>query len=588
MPDVAGTAVTESAQLRDVLLVLLAAVAVVPLFRRLRASAVLGYLAAGALIGPYGFRLLHDVEAAARLGELGVVFLLFSIGLSLSVERLASLRRYALGLGIAQVLATTVALSGLLRALGVESAAALVLGGGLALSSTAVVLQVLVERRELSTPRGRIALAVLLLQDVAVVPLLTLVPLLRGGEVSVLPALGTALLRAALVLVVILVIGRLALRPLLRAVARDGTPELFTGIVLLLVLGVGWLTQQAGLSMALGAFLAGVLVAETEYRPQVEGDVQPFRGILLALFFMSVGMSVDVGLLWTRAPLLVGLTAALLLVKAGILIALARGFGFRLATAAALGLMLAQGGEFGFVLFALAGQAGVLDADTAQLAVLVVGLSMAATPLLLAASRRVAHRLEQGDEAAALAEQAGELQGHVIVAGFGRVGHTVALLLESRGTSYLALDLDAERVTNARRSRLAVYFGDASRAEVLKAAGIQRAQAVVVTVDEPAAANLTVQVARRLAPEVPVLARGRDLAQAQALGEAGATAAIPEIVEGSLQLGAAVLRQVGASRDEIDQTLDEFRRELYVRLAELSREASPGPEPPGSRRVTKD
>jgi len=587
VPDVAGTAVSESAQLQDVLLVLLAAVAVVPLFRRLRASAVLGYLAAGALIGPYGFRLLHDVEAAAGLGELGVVFLLFSIGLSLSVERLASLRRYALGLGIAQVLATTVALWGLLGALGVESAAALVLGGGLALSSTAVVLQVLVERRELTTPRGRIALAVLLLQDVAVVPLLTLVPQLRGAEVSVLPALGTALLRAALVLVVILVIGRLALRPLLRAVARDGTPELFTGIVLLLVLGVGWLTQQAGLSMALGAFLAGVLVAETEYRPQVEGDVQPFRGILLALFFMSVGMSVDVGLLWTRAPLLIGLTAALLLVKAGILIALARGFGFRLATAAALGLMLAQGGEFGFVLFALAGQAGVLDADTAPLAVLVVGLSMAATPLLLAASRRVAHRLEQGDEGA-LAERAGELQGHVIVAGFGRVGHTVALLLESRGTPYLALDLDAERVTDARRSRLAVYFGDASRAEVLKAAGIERAQAVVVTVDEPAAANLTVQVARRLAPEVPVLARGRDLAQAQALGEAGATAAIPEIVEGSLQLGAAVLRQVGASRDEIDQTLDEFRRGLYVRLAELSREDPQGPEPSDSGREARD
>ena len=579
---------SESAQLQDVLLVLLAAVAVVPLFRRLRASAVLGYLAAGALIGPYGFRLLHDVEAAAGLGELGVVFLLFSIGLSLSVERLASLRRYALGLGIAQVLVTTVALWGLLRTLGVASAAALVLGGGLALSSTAVVLQVLVERRELSTPRGRIALAVLLLQDVAVVPLLTLVPLLRGGEASVLPALGTALLRAALVLVVILVIGRLALRPLLRVVARDGTPELFTGIVLLLVLGVGWLTQQAGLSMALGAFLAGALVAETEYRPQVEGDVQPFRGILLALFFMSVGMGVDVGLLWTRAPLLIGLTAAVLVVKAGILTVLARSLRFGTATAAAVGLMLAQGGEFGFVLFALAGHAGVLDADTAPLAVLVVGLSMAATPLLLAASRRLAHRLEQGDDAAALAERAGELQGHVIVAGFGRVGHTVALLLESRGTPYLALDLDSERVTNARRSRLAVYFGDASRAEVLKAAGIERAQAVVVTVDEPAAANLTVQVARRLAPEVPVLARGRDLAQAQALGEAGATAAIPEIVEGSLQLAAAVLRQVGASRDEIDQTLDEFRRELYVRLAELSREDPQGPEPPGSGREAKD
>lgn len=579
---------TDSAQLRDILVVLLAAVAVVPLFRRLRASTVLGYLTAGALIGPHGFGLLHDVEAAAGLGELGVVFLLFSIGLSLSVERLAALRRYALGLGIAQVVLTTVALGALLRALGVESAAALVLGGGLALSSTAVVLQMLVERRELSTPRGRIALAVLLLQDVAVVPLLTLVPLLRVGEASVLPALGIALLRAALVLVVILVVGRLALRPLLRVVARDGTPELFTGIVLLLVLGVGWLTQQAGLSMALGAFLAGVLVAETEYRPQVEGDVQPFRGILLALFFMSVGMGVDVGMLWTRAPLLIGLTAALLVVKAGILTALARSLRFGTATAAAVGLMLAQGGEFGFVLFALAGQAGVLGADIAPLAVLVVGLSMAATPLLLAASRRVAHRLEESDAGAALAERAGELQAHVIVAGFGRVGQTVALLLESHGTPYLALDLDAERVLDARRRTRAVFFGDASRAEVLKAAGIERAQAVVITVDEPAAASRTAHVARRVAPETPVLARARDIAQAEALGQAGATAAVPEIVEGSLQLGAAVLRQVGASRDEIDQVLAEFRRELYVRLAELSREEMQGPEAADPGRDARD
>jgi CPA2 family monovalent cation:H+ antiporter-2 len=576
--------VTEPAHLRDILILLLAAVAVVPLVRRLRASAVLGYLAAGALIGPHGLGLLGDVEAAAGMGELGVVFLLFSIGLSLSVERLVALRRYALGLGIAQVLATAVALWALLRTLGVPSAAALVLGGGLALSSTAVVLQMLIERRELPTAAGRVALAVLLLQDVAVVPLLTLVPLLRGGEASVLPALGMALVRAALGLAVILVLGRLALRPLLRAVARDGTPELFTGIVLLLVLGVGWLTEQVGLSMALGAFLAGMLVAETEYRHQVEADVQPFRGLLLALFFMSVGMGLDVGLLWTQAPALLGLTAALLLVKASLLAVLARGFGLGTATAVTLGLMLAQGGEFGFVLFSLARQDGLLSAEAAQLAVLAVGVGMAVTPLLIGAGRRLARRLEADREGPALAEWAEALRAHVIIAGFGRVGHTVARLLALHGTPYLALDLDAERVIDARTRRLPVFFGDASRGHVLAAAGLERAEALVVTLDEPASAHRAVRVARHLTPALPVLARARDVAHAERLVRAGATMATPEIVEGSLQLGAAVLRQLGVAPAALEQALGELRRDGYARVAGDDPDAPTSADPPGDDR----
>jgi CPA2 family monovalent cation:H+ antiporter-2 len=565
----------ESVDLRDLLIILLAAVAVVPLFRRLHASAVLGYLVAGTLIGPFGLGLIRDVEAVAVLAHFGVVFLLFSIGLSLSIERLTSLRRYVFGLGIAQVLATAVALWGILRLLGLESPVALVLGGGLALSSTAVVLQVLIERRELATPQGRVAFAVLLLQDLAVVPLLTLVPLLRVPETPVLPALGLAFVKGALALVLILAAGRLLLRPLLRAVTRGGNPELFTGIVLLLVLGIGWLTEQAGLSMALGAFLAGVLIAETEYRPQVEGDIQPFRGILLALFFMTVGMGVDLTVLWDRAPVLLGLLGGLLVLKAGILLGLARAFRLGTGTAVAVGLMLAQGGEFGFVLFALARQAGVLSAEVAQVAVLVVGLSMAVTPFLLAASRRVAQRIERSEASHhMLAGDAGDLREHVLIAGYGRVGQTLALLLGSRGTPFVALDLNPERVAEARRHGLPVYYGDASRADVLKAAGVDRAQAVVITVDEPASAGRTVAVLRRLAPELPVLARARDLGQCEELARAGATAVVPEMVEGSLQLVAALLRQIGASADEVEQMLGEFRRETYAQLAGLT-------EPPG-------
>ena len=290
-----------------------------------------------------------------------MVFLLFSIGLELSIERLIALRRYVFGLGAAQVVVTTLIFWAVLRALGLDGGAALIVGSGLALSSTAVVLQILVERRELGTPHGRVAFAVLLLQDLAVVPLLTLVPLLARRETSVLSAVGGAFLKAAGALIVILAVGRLALRPMLRLVARNGTPELFTGIVLLVVLGVGWLTEQVGLSMALGAFLAGLLMAETEYRPQVEGDIQPFRGLLLALFFMTVGMGLNLELLREQWLLLVGLLLALLAVKATILLVLSRAFGLPLAAAAAIALMLAQGSEFGFVLFSLAQQAGVMS-----------------------------------------------------------------------------------------------------------------------------------------------------------------------------------------------------------------------------------
>ena len=562
----------ESVQLRDVLVILLAAVVVVSVFRRLRASAVLGYLVAGALIGPHGLGLIRDVGATAILGQFGLVFLLFSIGLELSIERLVALRRYVFGLGAAQVVVTTLIFWAVLRALGLDGGAALIVGSGLALSSTAVVLQILVERRELSTPHGRVAFAVLLLQDLAVVPLLTLVPLLARREASVLTALGGAFLKAAAALIVILALGRLALRPILRLVARNGTPELFTGIVLLVVLGVGWLTEQVGLSMALGAFLAGLLMAETEYRPQVEGDIQPFRGLLLALFFMTVGMGLNLDLLREQWLVLVGLLFALLLVKATVLLLLSRAFGLSLAVAAAIALMLAQGGEFGFVLFSLAQQAGAISAHTAQLAVLVVGLSMAVTPVLLTSSREVLRRLERPLDQPhdALVADTSEMNEHVVIAGFGRVGQTLGLLLDSRFIRYVALDLNAELVAEARRRGLPVFYGDASRADVLKAAGIERAQMAVSTLDDPELASRAVHVLRRLRTSMPIIVRAHDAADCERLVRAGATAAVPEIVEGSLQLGGVLLRQLGESPERVHQLLEQFRQEAYARLVEIS------------------
>jgi CPA2 family monovalent cation:H+ antiporter-2 len=559
---------SDSLPLRDILIVLVAAVAIVPLFRRFRASAVLGYLVAGAVIGPHGLDLLSDLGATRALGELGVVFLLFSLGLELSIERIGSLKSYVFGLGTAQLAVTGLVIWTVLRAFGVPSGAALVLGGGLALSSTAVVLQVLTQRRETGSPQGRVAVAVLLLQDLAVLPLLTLVPLLSRPESGILSALGSASLKALLAFLVIFAVGRLALRPLLRAVARGGDPELFTGIALLLVLGVGWLTQLSGLSMALGAFLAGLLIAETEYRPQIEGDIQPFRGILLALFFMTVGMNFNLGLLAERAPSLAGLLLMLLGTKAGILILLSRGFGLTWSAAASVGLMLAQGGEFGFVLFALARELNVLTAETEQLAVGVVGLSMAATPLLIGASRALARRLPAGGHGPGPLEP-GELHQYVLIAGFGRVGQTLALLLESRYVPYVALDLDHARVDQARRKGLPIFFGDASRVDVLRAVGVERARVAVITLDDPGSAHRTVHGLRRLLPELPIVARARDIAQCEQLVLAGATHVVPEIVEGSLQLGGSLLLQLGRSREEVDQILEEFRRATYARLGEI-------------------
>ena len=556
--------------LREILIILAFAVGAVILFRRLRLTPVLGYLAAGALIGPHALGLIPDVHAVERLAELGVVFLLFAVGLELSLERIAAMRRLVLGLGGLQVAVTAVVLFAGLRVAGMPGPASAVLAGGLALSSTAVVLRLLQERGELPTRAGRAALAILLFQDLAVVPLLTVTPLLGGDGGALLRSVGIALLKAAVALVAIVAAGRLAVRPLLNAVAGSRTPEVFTGIALLLVLGVGWITQAAGLSMALGAFLAGILIAETEYRHQVEGDIEPFRGLLLALFFMSIGMGLDAAALVRDAPVVLGGAALLILVKTMVTGGLALAFGTGRGTAGRLGVLLAGGGEFGFVLFTLAAAGGALTPETASLATLVVAVTMALTPFLAALGARMEKRMEAPDWEAAL-DGAAEAGARVVVAGFGRVGQTLARLLEEQGVPYLALDMDTARVAAARGRGFPAYFGDARRAEVLRAAGVHRAEAVVITLDDPASAERAVAAVRRENDHVPVLVRAHDTAHSRHLLEAGATTVVPELVEGSLQLAETLLRGLHVPRAEVDGLLERVRDRSYALLEDVVR-----------------
>lgn len=452
--------------LTDLLVFLVAAVVVVPLVRQLRSSPVLGYLAAGILVGPHALGLVENEQALHVIGEFGVVFMLFMIGLELSLQRLWVMRRVVFGLGLAQV-AVTSALIGLAAlALGQPPAAALVIGGALALSSTAFVLQLLSERGEQMTRHGRHAFAILLFQDLAVLPLLVVIPLLAGESSTVWGALVNVAVVATLTLGGIILAGRFLLQPAFRVVAATNSNELFAIATLTLVLGTGWVTQAAGMSMTLGAFIAGLLVAETAYRHQIEADIRPFRGILLGLFFMSTGTSMDLPLIAANGAVLLALLAALLTLKAVVIFALTRVFQIGSGDGAQVALTLAQGGEFAFVALTLASGFGVVDPGTTQTLMATVALSLLVTPGLAAVGRVAARRLQAtpADGAGTLAEEGAGFDRHLVIAGYGRVGHTVARLADLERIPWLALDTDHAGVADARASGLPVYFGDTTRA----------------------------------------------------------------------------------------------------------------------------
>lgn len=554
---------------------------VIPAFRRLGLSAVVAFLAIGIALGPdVAGRLaerwpaleplvLEDSATARFLAELGVIFLLFVIGLEVSTERLWALRKLVLGLGAAQVLITAAAVFGIALLFGASVAAATVIGFGFALSSTAVVLQVLGERAQLSGGIGRAGFSVLLMQDLAVVPILFVVAALgaQAGEEPAGPAeLLGALALAAATIAIIATIGRLALRPLFRWAASVDSREVFLATALLVAIAAAAAAQAANLSMALGAFLAGVLLAETEFRHGIETDIDPFKGLLLGVFFVSVGAQVDLDLAFAQPLALIGAVLGLALLKAAIVAPLARLFGLGWPAAINLGLLLAQAGEFAFVIFAAALEGGILADAEADFLLLVVSASLMLTPLWASLGERAAKALAarsqaQGDTFGESDEQ----NGHVIIAGFGRVGRSLGELMRAHRLDYAAIETDAEAVARLRGEGWRAHYGDASRVETLASLGAARAAAIVVTMNDFAAVERVVEAARGAWPHVPIYARARDPDQARTLHLKGAALASPETTEATLQLAEALLNGIGFPDEAARRIVDEKREAEIAR-----------------------
>jgi monovalent cation:H+ antiporter-2, CPA2 family len=577
------------AWLKDVLVFLVAAGLIVPLFHRARVGAVLGFLLIGVAVGPYGFGALAadfpwlrylTIEDRARVepfAELGVMFLLFLIGIEMSVERLWSLRRFVAGIGSMQFLLSAIVFGVALSLLGAPANAAIILGLGLAMSSTAVVMQLLEEQGRTATPLGRVAIAVLLFQDLMVAPVLFGVEILgRGGDV--VSGLAKALLTAVVAIAVILVAGRFLLRPLFGIAGKTGSRELIMAMTLLLVIGVAAVTGYAGLSTALGAFLAGVLLSETEYRHQIEVDIAPVKGLLVGLFFISVGMSIDVRVVWGAIGMVLLAVALLLAVKAAILFAATRLFGVALGVTVEAAILLAQAGEFAFIVIALGRITGLVPAELAQAATAVVGISMMLTPFMAMGARMLAGRIQRIEHRDHMpSKETAEHTDHVIIGGYGRVGQVIGRLLKAENVPFVALDTNADLASEGATRGEAVFFGDAARGEFLRRAGAAGARAFVVTVNSPRAAERMVVAARKERPDAPVFARARDPAHASRLLKLGAVEVTLEAVEASLQLAARVLEGLGVSDDAIARRLDAMRDQELARISGGDGEKTGGP-----------
>ncbi len=559
--------------LNDVLVFLVAAGIVVPFLHRARLGSVLGFLLVGVIIGPYGLGRLQydwhwiiwvtieDPQSVTPFADWGVVFLLFLIGLEVSVGRLWELRRYVFGAGALQVAVCTVVIAALLHQAGLPRTGSIILGLCLAQSSTAIVMQMLVEQGRSATPLGHVALAVLLFQDLMVIPTLFVTGMAHPGEFA-WGTLWLTLAQGVAAIIGILLVGQYVLRPLLHLVVKTGSRDLIMAITLLLIVGAAGAAGIAGLSTAFGAFLAGLLLSESEYKHQIEIDLEPFKGLLLGLFFMTIGMLLDPLVLLAHAHLVIAGLVLLLIIKAVGFYLASRIFGVAKPIAAELALLLVQAGEFALVTINLARSVGALTGEIAQVTIGIVVLSMVLTPFLGMLARQVSARLEGGHGASSPIKPA-NLTDHVIISGFGRVGQVVAKMLESEHVPYVAFDTDVDVVREHHRTNKHVFFGDTSRPQLLDRAGAKHARAFLVT-NAAGATERVVQAILRYRPDALVLARARDAAHAQRLTKLGARAAVPEAVEASLMLGGRALEAVGLPEEAI------------IRRVKLTREAEAG------------
>ena len=563
-----------------VLLYLVAAVAGVVICRLAKLPAMLGYLTVGVLIGPHATALAQGSASVSHLAEFGVVFLMFVIGLEFNLPKLKSMRQLVFGLGLSQVTLTILLAvlgnAGLVwvfaktgRTAGLSWQSAVALGGALAMSSTAIVVKLMADRLELESEHGRRVIGILLFQDLALVPLLVLIPALASSPEVLLRELAIASAKAAALLTVLLVGGQRVMRWWLTIVARRRSEELFILNVLLVTLGLAYLTERAGLSLALGAFVAGMLIAETEYKHQVETDIRPFHDVLLGLFFITIGMKLDAEAVWMQWPLVLLLTVAPVLFKFALVTALTRLFGAAPGVALRTGLYLAQAGEFGFVLLTLATQEKLLPAHLQSPVLASMVLSMLATPFIVIFSNRIVMRLSATDwlmQAVAMttiAKRSINAESHVIIAGYGRSGQNLARLLEGEKIPYIALDLDPDRVRQAAAAGQNVVFGDAARLQSLMAAGLARAKAVVVSYHDTPSALKILYLVQAHAPQVPVIVRTLDDSDLERLQAAGATGVVPEAIEGSLMLASHALALMGVPLRRVIRVVQDQRDARY-------------------------
>ncbi len=568
-----------SSALGQVVLLLATAVLVVAVFKRMHLSPVFGYLVAGALIGQNGFGFVSGDDFAV-LAKMGVVFLLFAIGLELTIDRLMAMRWHVFGFGSLQVLITTGFIMLLARTLGLDLASSLVIGGALALSSTAIVLRVIADNSAQSSQVGRISLANLLLQDFAVVPLLVLVPLLVSADVENIGfAIFTSVLKAFVAMFVIFFLGRVLLRPLFQLIASAKSNELFIATTLLIVLGVSMLTEYLGLSLALGAFIGGLLVAETQYQHQVEDSIMPFKDLLMGLFFMTVGMNIDIVTIYESAEIVIGLSLLLIISKTTIIFGLCRLFKIPTGSAIHTGLLLSQGGEFAFILFSLAAepQIGLLDSGTTQILLLVVTITMALTPVLSMFGAWVGNRVDATKASDAdknvvdmhQISKTEDLSKHVIIAGFGNVGEMVGRMLSQQKVNYVAIDADAKRVKTMFKKGFPIFHADPTKIESLERMGIGRAKSVIVTVRDQTYLKKIISSINKAYPEVPIVTRSEDLRYGQTLKTLGASVVVPEKYEAGLQLAGALLKAIGVTEIEVSRVKNQFRSGNYERAKEV-------------------
>ncbi|HQN65006.1 MAG TPA: cation:proton antiporter [Methylophilus sp.] len=555
--------------LTSVLLLLTSSVLAVALFRVLRMPAMLAYFAVGVLMGPFALNVLPNEDSSRHVAEFGIVFLMFSIGLEFSLPKLYAMRKTLFGLGGAQVLITLSAVMLACWAAGLSLPTAFVIGGALTMSSTAIVSKILMERVDLNSRHGRLSIGILLFQDLAVIPILVLIPAMAAFNENIGTTLALSLVKAAVLLGLLFKFGKNALDSWFGLVARQRSRELFVMNVLMVTLLLSFATKVAGLSYALGAFVAGMLISETRYRYQVESDIAPFRDILLGLFFISVGMLLNVEYLVSHIGLVLALLLNFVVFKLVVVSILTRAFGFETGVGIRTGIILAQAGEFGFVILALGLQQGLIGGEVLQLVLAASLLSMVVAPFIIQYNGRIARKLvksytrNSSQKVDAIEDASKELTGHVIIAGYGRSGQYLGRFLREENIPFMALDIDPARVHDAAAAGEHVMFGDAGRRVVLAAAGAERAKALVVSYSDMRASMKVVHTAQEAYPKLPVIVRTYDDADIDAFRDAGATEVVPEVLEGSLMLASHALVLLGVPLNRVVKRIRLFREERY-------------------------